>query len=84
MSNETQQLVLDTIIKLEYVEKDKFEIDRLWAEIKTLFLDEMASLPDFPVANDKKMNKNTEGGINFGIVNWQTFGSGHVRLKRTT
>ena len=54
MSDETRQLVLDTIAKLETASKNQAEINRLWLEVKTLFLDEMGSLPNIPSSNCKK------------------------------
>ena len=57
MSQETNQLVLDTIARLECAERNQSEINKLWQEIKTLFLNEMASLPDIPISNCKNMKK---------------------------
>ena len=65
MSNETHQLILNTISRLENAEKNQNEINNLWLEIKTLFLNEMAALPDIPSANSKKLNKSKRKGHKF-------------------
>ena len=65
MSDETRQLVLDTIAKLETASKNQAEINRLWLEVKTLFLDEMGSLPNIPSSNCKKMNRNFRKSTTF-------------------
>ena len=65
MSAETRQLVLDTIAKLETASKNQVEINRLWLEVKTIFLDEMSSLPNIPSSNCKKMNRNLRKGHKF-------------------
>ena len=65
MSQETLTLVQNTITRLENAEKNQNEINRLWLEIKTLFLNEMASLPNIPSSNCKKMNKKLRKGHKF-------------------
>ena len=45
--------------------KNQNEINALWLEIKTLFLNEMAALPDIPSANCKKLNKRKRKGHKF-------------------
>ena len=65
MSQETQQLVLNTIARLESAERNQLEINKLWHEIKTLFLDEMASLPNIPSSNCKNMKKKLRKGHKF-------------------
>ena len=57
MSGETQNLVLETIAKLEHNVKTQTEIDRLWGEVKNIFLTEMSKLPDLPTSNKKHNNK---------------------------
>ena len=47
MSNETRQLVLNTISRLDNADKTQIEINQLWLEIKTLFINEMDSLTQF-------------------------------------
>jgi hypothetical protein len=65
MRDETRQLVLDTIAKLETASKNQAEINSLWLEVKTLFLDEMGSLPNIPSSNCKKMNRNFRKSTKF-------------------
>ena len=65
MSDETHQLILNTISRLENAEQNQNEINALWLEIKTLFLNEMAALPDIPSANSKKLNKSKRKGHKF-------------------
>ena len=57
MDENTRQQVSVTIAKLETIECNQGEVDRLWEEIKGIFLNEMESLPSIPVINDKKMKK---------------------------
>ena len=57
MSEETRQLVVDTIAKLEYIDKNQGDINTLWNEIKEIFLNEMKKLPDIPNTNNNKMKK---------------------------
>ena len=57
MSEETRQLVVDTIAKLEYINKNQGDINTLWNEIKEIFLNEMKKLPDIPSTNNNKMKK---------------------------
>ena len=54
MSEETRLLVVDTIARLENQIENQGEINRLWKEIKQLFLNEMEKLPDIPTSNSKK------------------------------
>ena len=65
MSQETLILVQNTITRLENADKNQTEINKLWLEIKTLFLNEMASLPNIPSSNCKKMNKKFKKGHKF-------------------
>ena len=57
MSEEIQQQVLNTISKLENALQNQDEINKLWLEIKNLFLNEMGSLPNLPPPNCKKLKK---------------------------
>ena len=57
MSEEIRQMVLGTIAKLENVSENQIEINRLWAEVKNLFLKEMDTLPNIPSSSCKKMKK---------------------------
>ena len=57
MSEEISQHVLNTINRLETGRKNQTEIDRLWGEIKMLFLNEMSKLPDLPTSSNKKSNR---------------------------
>ena len=58
MSEEVNNQVLETILRLENCQKNQQEIDRLWDEVKELFLNEMSKLPDLPTSSNKKSNKN--------------------------
>ena len=58
MTEETRLLVVDAIARLESQINNQGEIDKLWKEIKQLFLTEMEKLPDIPTTNSKKMKKN--------------------------
>ena len=53
MSEEIHQQVLETISRIENVNKTQTEIDSLWTEIKNLFLNEMETLPDLPTSGNK-------------------------------
>ena len=57
MSQNTRQQVVDTIARLESIESTQEGVDRLWREIKGLFLTEMESLPSIPMSNNKKLKK---------------------------
>ena len=57
MSDDTLNMVLFTINKLENTVNTKNEIDELWQEVKHIFLSEMDSLPDIPASNSKKQNR---------------------------
>lgn len=57
MSDETRELVLNTISKIEEKVDSKVEIDRLWMEVKQIILSEMKKLPDLPRSKFKKQNK---------------------------
>ena len=54
MSNEIQEQVLQTISKLEKNISNQTEIDLVWADVKTLFLNELSTLPTLPTSNSKK------------------------------
>ena len=58
MSEDINNQVLETIMRLENGLKNQQEIDRLWVEVKELFLNEMSKLPDLPTSSNKKSNKN--------------------------
>ena len=57
MSQETLELVLSTISRLQTAVDTKEEIDLLWAEVKNVFISEMSNLPDIPKSNFKKENR---------------------------
>ena len=57
MSQETLELVLATINKLQNIVDTKEELDVLWAEVKNIFVSEMSKLPDIPRSNSKKQNR---------------------------
>ena len=57
MSESITRQVVDTIVRLESIESTQGEVDRLWREIKGLFLNEMESLPSIPMTNNKKLKK---------------------------
>ena len=57
MSEETFQLILLTINRLENIVNTKAEIDQLWSEIKNVIISEMNSLPELPMSNSKKQNR---------------------------
>ena len=54
MSNEIRVKVFDTINKIERSQATHCEINKLWSEIKTLFLSELEKLPSIPVSFNKK------------------------------
>ena len=58
MSDEITNQVLETIRRLEFVDKNQQEIDNLWGEIKDLFLNEMSKLPDLPTSMNNKNRRN--------------------------
>ena len=58
MSDEITNQVLETIRRLEFVNKNQQEIDNLWGEIKDLFLNEMSKLPDLPTSMNNKNRRN--------------------------
>ena len=57
MSEEIKNAVQQTILRLENLNKNQTEINQLWAEIKSLFLNEMENLPDLPSGLDKKLRQ---------------------------
>ena len=57
MSQEILQQVLNTISKLENIVDTKDELNKLWAEVKNIFLGEMSTLPTIPSSKLKKQNK---------------------------
>ena len=57
MSNETLELVLLTISRLQNIVDTKEEINELWSEVKQIFLSEMSTLADIPQSNLKKQNR---------------------------
>ena len=57
MSNETLELVLQAITRLENKVNTKKEIDNLWTEVKKIFMSEMDKLPDIPRSVKRKLNK---------------------------
>ena len=59
LSQETFQQILGTIERIENCTKNQTEINRLWSEIKTIFLEELNTLPSLP-SSDKKLNKKVQ------------------------
>ena len=57
MGQETLELVLQTISKLQNIVDTKDEIDLLWNEVKQIFLSEMSKLPDIPRSDFNKQNR---------------------------
>ena len=57
MSNEIRAKVFDTINKIERSQATRYEINKLWSEIKNLFLRELDKLPSMPVSFNKKQKK---------------------------
>ena len=57
MSEEISNEILYTINRLEMGIKNQADIDKLWGEVKALFLSEMSKLPDIPTSMNKKCNK---------------------------
>ena len=49
---------LGTISRLEDAKNNQAEINQLWTEIKSMFLNEMNCLPNLPTSNSSKLNKN--------------------------
>ena len=65
MSQETLQLVLATITNLQTQISTKEEINRLWAEVKSIFINEMNKLPDIFRSVNKKLNRKFRKGKPF-------------------
>ena len=57
MSDEIRVQVENTILKLENIVQNQDQLDQLWAEVKSLLLKELDSLPDIPKSNSKNQNK---------------------------
>ena len=57
MNEETREKVVEAIAKLEHKVDTKMEIDKSWAEVKGIILEEMNKLPDLPSSTLKKENK---------------------------
>ena len=57
MTPETRQQVLLTINRIESAQSSQQEINRLWSEIKSLFLTELDKLPSRSISQNKKQNK---------------------------
>ena len=57
MSAETQQLVQETITRLKFNVNSQNEIDKMWLEVKNIFVLELSKLPDLPTSNSNKNKK---------------------------
>ena len=57
MSEDIKQAVLSTIARLENLDENQGNIDKLWGEVKELFLNEMKNLPNVPSTQNKKLKK---------------------------
>ena len=57
LSQDTYDQVLRTIDKIENCAKNQTEINKLWADVKTLFSEELKTLPCLPISNNKKCKK---------------------------
>ena len=57
MSDEIRVQVENTILKLENIVQNQDQLDHLWAEVKSLLLKELDSLPDIPKSKSKNQNK---------------------------
>ena len=57
LSQETFQQILETIDRIENCLKNQAEINRLWSEVKSIFMDEINTIPNLPVSNSKKQNR---------------------------
>ena len=57
MSQEVYYAIQNTITRIVNVQNNQLEINSLWAEIKSLFLTEMESLPNLPSGESKKIKK---------------------------
>ena len=82
MSNEIHVKVFDTINKIERSQATHCEINKLWSEIKTLFLSELEKLPSIPVSFNKKQKNFFEKVSHFGITIWRHSGKLRVRWKK--
>ena len=82
MSEETFQLVLSTINKLENIANTKAEIDQLWLEVKSVKLAEMSSLPELPSSSLKSRIGNSRKATSFGMMSWKLSGWNLVKQKR--
>ena len=65
MSEEIFQQILGTISRIENSSKNQAEINKLWIEIKDMFLNEMSRLPDLPSSDNSKLNKNRKKSQKF-------------------
>ena len=54
MSPENSQLVLNTIERIEKTSKSQSDINEIWADVKDLFINELAHLPTLPAGGNKK------------------------------
>ena len=57
ISEEVCTMVTETIAKIENCQKNQDELNKLWCEIKQLFLKEMSSLPNISTFNCKKQKR---------------------------
>ena len=57
LSQDCYQQILATIERIENRIYNQAEINQLWSEVKTIFIEEMGSLPNLPTSNSKKQNR---------------------------
>ena len=82
MSQETLELVLATITKLQTIVDTNEELDVLWAEVKNIFVSEMSKLPDIPRSNYINRTGNLEKANHFGMKNLSIYGLKVAKLKK--
>ena len=56
MSEEIMLQIENTILRLENSVQNQTQLDLIWSDVKTLLINELNSLPNIPISNNKKQN----------------------------
>ena len=65
MSQETFELILQTIQKLDSKINSRKELDKLWSDVKQIFTKELNKLPNLPMSNSGLENRKVRRGKAF-------------------
>ena len=65
MSQETLELILQTIHKLEAQVNSRKELDKLWSDVKQIFTKELSKLPNLPISKSGPEKRKVKRGKAF-------------------